>query len=129
MSFAIGETINQIADRVLSAPIVSTVAKDPLYSALLITLIIVLLVMFTFRDAEMEDSLLGTSLGLGFYVFMCVATVLFLNNRVLMRDTSDSGKNSEVETVFQPIPSSALQPVTGAYEDTIVPVSINTNFP
>lgn len=131
MPVEIGETINHFADMFLRAPIVHSVANNPIYTALMIVFIVILIILFVFRDANTEESLLVTALRAGFWIFLMLLGVLFLHNKVLSMETETETKNTAYDGVF-----------TGAYggsnipgkvssvilEDSIVPVRINTDF-
>ena len=70
MPFDIGEVINDISDNILRAPIVKTIATNPIYTAMLISFIVMLIIMFVFRDAETEESMLVMCMRSGFWVFL-----------------------------------------------------------
>lgn len=131
MPFEVGETINHFADTFLRAPFVSTVAKNPIYTALMITFIIILIVMFIFRDADTDESLLLMCLRAGFWIFFMLLGVLFLHNKVLGIENFESNKNAAYDNVFTGGYSGIVRPgqnVPAAFEDSIVPIHINTNF-
>jgi hypothetical protein len=131
MPVDVGETINYFADAFLKAPLVNSIARNPIYTALLVTFIIVLIVMFIFRDAETDESLLIICLRAGFWVFFMMLGVLFLHNKVLIEDTNGATRNSAYENVFNGGYSGVTLPgdsIPASLEDSIVPVHINTNF-
>jgi len=131
MPFDVGATINSIADKFLQVPFVRGVASNPIYTALLITFAVVLVVMFIFRDADTGDeSLTSASLRTGFWVFLLLCGVLMLQNKVLLTESGAAKRLGEYEGVFgggygSGLPGSAASPNTG---DIIVPININTNF-
>lgn len=131
MPFEVGGTINKLSDKFLSAPVIHNIARNPIYTALLITFIVMLIIMFIFRDADTDESLLAMCLRAGFWIFFMLLGVLLLHNKILGRETSNSVKNSEYENAFLGGYSGVVAPgqsVPAAFEDTIVPVHINTNF-
>jgi hypothetical protein len=97
MPIDFGTAINDISDALLSKSIVRSIASNPIYTSMLIVFVLVLLVMFTFRDAEMDDSLLTVCLKLGFWAFLITCGIMFIHNKVLtnenMRDKSDVDYN------------------------------------
>lgn len=125
MPFDVGESINNIADAFLRAPIVNTVAKNPIYTALLITFMVMLTIMFVFRDADTEESLLVLCLRSGFWIFLMMMGTLFLHNKVLVQEQDAADKNVAYDGVFNGGYSTATPSIL---EDYVVPVSINTNF-
>src|SRR5687768_9016989 len=100
MPFELGEAINSIAERITAAPIVESIARNPIYTALLITFVIVLIIMFIFRDVQGDESLLSLCLRAGFYVSVFLTGALLIHNQALMKETSGVAKDSEVATVF-----------------------------
>lgn len=129
MPFDVGATINSIADKFLQVPFVRAVAANPIYTALLITFAIILVVMFIFRDADTGDeSLTSASLRTGFWVFLLLTGILMLQNKVLITESGATRRLGEYEGVFGGGYGSGLPGATAAPGDVIVPISINTNF-
>ena len=100
MPLELGDTINKISDKLMGAPFMDTIMRNPIYTAMLITFIIVIIIMFIFRDAETDESLLMMCLRSGFYIFVVATGVILLNNRVLMTDTTKLAGDSEIAQVF-----------------------------
>lgn len=131
MPFELGGAVNTLSDLFLDAPIVATIANDPMYTALTITIILVMIVLLVFRDVESDESVITMSLRVGIWSFLITAGVLFLQNKVLMRDKEYDTKNTEYDDVFKGAYSriGADDGVTSAIlEDSIMPVNINTDF-
>jgi hypothetical protein len=120
MPFDIGESINIIADTFLKAPIIHTVAKNPIYTALVITFTIILITMFIFRDADTDEPLIVLCLRSGFWIFLLSMGILFLYNKVLSDELRYIEKNTAFEEVFNSTNTAA--------DDIIVPVNINADF-
>ncbi len=128
MPIDIGESINSIADSILTAPIVRTVATNPIYTALVLTFVIVLIVMFVFRDADTEESLLVMCMRSGFWVFIMLIGTLFLHNKVLGAEIKGDTNNKNYTDVFKSNYSGVTQ--DGRLGDSIlneevVPVRVN----
>ncbi len=117
MPFNIGESINSVGDAFLRAPFVEKVARNPIYTSLIITFIIVLMVMFVFRDAETDESLLTLGMRSGFWIFLMLTGALFLHNKVLMTEQFSSEKNAAYDGVFEEYPERS-------FESGVVPVVI-----
>ncbi len=100
MPFDIGETINAGAKAFLRAPIVNTIAKNPVYTALMITFIIMLIIMVIFRDADTEESLLVMSLRSGFWGFLLTLTIIFLHDTVIWQDIRHTEQSAAIDNVF-----------------------------
>jgi hypothetical protein len=92
MSLAIGDIIDETATTILRSNVARRIAENPLYTALVIVFIIVLVVMFVFRDVDTGDDngLLFLSIRTGFWAFFVVTALVFLNNKVLMATSSDT---------------------------------------
>jgi hypothetical protein len=88
MPFDCGEIINKISDAILRAPAAETIARSPIYTGLLIAFVIVLIVMFVFRDADTEESLLVMCLRTGFWTSLFLICILFLHNKILTKETT-----------------------------------------
>jgi hypothetical protein len=100
MPFNVGEVINGFADSVLKAPIVGTIAANPIYTAMLITLIVVLIVMFAFREADTTESLLVICLRSGFWIFLLLTSILFVHNKVLTQDHHEDIRSESYKRIF-----------------------------
>lgn len=120
MPIKVAESINSAFSRIAGIPLVNRIAKNPVYSALTITFIIVLIIMFIFRDAETEDSLLIMCLRSGFYISLLMVSFMFLHNKLLLAEVVSGEKSQVLDQVFK----------TGQYEpgeitSDIIPVNIN----
>ncbi len=93
--FEFSRAINDIADRIVSVPGFGRILKNPIYTALLITICIILIMVFIFRGAETVDPLIITALRGGFYIFIFLTGVIFLHNHVLMNEINGSVKGGE----------------------------------
>jgi protein-S-isoprenylcysteine O-methyltransferase Ste14 len=134
MPLEVGEAVNSLADKFISSPFIEQVARNPIYTALLATFVIVLIIMFVFRDAETDDSLLSMCLRSGFYIFIMLAGVLLIHNKVLMHENHTVSSNSDVAGVFKNGGYSGVVTNDGqfhaphAVEDSIVPVNVNYEY-
>jgi phosphatidylglycerophosphate synthase len=100
MPFEFGATINYFTDVFLRAPIIHTIAKNPIYTALLITFIIMIIIIFIFRDAETEETLLTMSMRAGFWIFLMMLGILMVHNRVLIDENKAESKSAAYDGVF-----------------------------
>ena len=128
MSFEIGPFINTIIDRITESEFIGSIARNPLYTALLITIVIILIIMFVFRDIDTEDGLFSLSLRTGFYIFVFMVSALLIHNRVLMKETSVKEGKSEVASVFAN--NAEYSGINGGHtsallEDSIIPINVN----
>ena len=121
MPFEFGEFINYFVDTLLNAPIVHTIANNPIYTALMITFVVIIIILFIFRDATTDESLFIMSLRSGFWILILLIGTLFIHNRVLSSEIENTTKTGQYDTIFN-----------GAYEnapiyDDVVPVRIDMN--
>ncbi len=105
MPFEVGEAINGMIDSFLNAPFVSTVSKNPLYTALAITLVILLILLFVFRDADGAETTLVMSLRSSFWIFLLLIGALLVHNRVLMNEAANVNQKQNHDSMFAPVPS------------------------
>ena len=99
MSFDIGEYINTLSDRLLTAPIVMKIARNPIYTAVTIVFIILLVIMFVWRGVDAQDywSLLMRT---GFWLVIMLTGVIFIHNRVLSCEYAAAAKSDEMMRIF-----------------------------
>lgn len=128
MPLDIGESVNYIANAFLSAPIIYKFAKNPIYTAMLIVFIVMLIVMFVFKEAETEESLLIMCFRVGFWSFITILGVMFLHNKVLTKDIDESETAVAYNGIFNtnyhtpnpvPIITGQGQPAQGNYNNPV----------
>lgn len=100
MPLDIGESINYVADLFLKAPAIYRFAKNPIYTSILIVFIIMLIVMFVFKAADTEESLLIMCLRVGFWSFILICGVMFIHNKVLSGDVKEKELNAAYNGIF-----------------------------
>jgi hypothetical protein len=115
MTFEVGEMLNYLTDAFLKAPIVNTIAKNPIYTALVVTLAVILIIMLIFRDIEADETVLTMALRTGFWVFLMLLGVLMIHNRVLFAESNQSSRDGQYDHVF-------TQSKVGQFEPDFVPV-------
>lgn len=115
MPFDIGSNINNVVDAILKSSTVNTIASSPLYTAMMFSLIMMLLVMIIFRNAETDEPILVVSLRFGFWAFIVLVIGLMMHNRVFLHDK----QNDTYSDVFTGgnIAKSIL-------EDAVIPVNL-----
>ncbi len=117
MTSEVGEVINYIIDGFLRAPIVNSIARNPIYTALVVTAIIMIIILIVFRDIDADETLFTMTLRSGFWVFVMMLGILMIHNRVLGAEVQTQSKEGQYEQVFTP---SAV----GKFESDFVPVSV-----
>lgn len=115
MTFEVGEMLNYLTDAFLKAPIVNTIAKNPIYTAFVVTLAVILIIMLIFRDIEADETVLTMALRTGFWVFLMLLGVLMIHNRVLFAESNQSSRDGQYDHVF-------TQSKVGQFEPDFVPV-------
>jgi uncharacterized integral membrane protein len=121
MGLDVGELINEFVDACLSKPYVRSISQNPIYTTLLIVIVMILIMVFTFRHEKTQESMWAISLRLGIYIFGAVLAVVFLHDKVLLMDMNNRGANSEVMQAFTPTD------LVGN-EENIIPVTLPTDF-
>ena len=113
MPLDIGECVNKAADSVLRAPFMHATASNPIYTAMLIVFVVMLIVLIVFRDTKSEDSILVMTLRSGFWIFIATLGIIFMHNKVLTADNDEKGYQGLFEE-------------TSAHPDA-VPINIPSN--
>lgn len=121
MPFEVGETVNSVADAILRAPIVAKVAQNPIYTAFLITFIVMLIILFTFRNVDGDEPIYVMAIRSGFWTFASTLGVLFLHNKVLVQEHGQIEKNESYDGIF----NGGYDANLNILEDSIIPVDAN----
>jgi len=101
MTFKVGDFINSIGDKLYNSSTVFRIANNPLYTALCITIVIILIIYFVFRNiSESDDSVFTISLKSGVYIFVLLIGAIFIHSKVLTKDVGAKVGSSEVAEVF-----------------------------
>lgn len=101
MSVPVGKTINDFADYFLRMPIFATISSNPIYTAIAITCIIMIIIAIVFRNGDFGDeSLALMTLRCGFAIFFATTGMILLHNKVLELDTDVGTKKGEYDEVF-----------------------------
>lgn len=104
MPLDIGESINYLADLFLKNPMVHTAASNPVYTAMVITFIVMMIVLIIFRDAKTEDSLFVMTLRVGFWILLSNITIIFLHNKLLTIDNTAVEITAAYDGIFNSSP-------------------------
>lgn len=123
MPFNIGESVNYITDGFLRTPFINSAMRNPVYTALLVTTIIMVIILIIFRDAETDEPLIIMIARAGFWIFLLMSCAMALHNKVLCAEVDSAVKTSEMDEVF-----GGDDFTGGILEEAIMPVHINTNF-
>jgi hypothetical protein len=124
--FEIGSAINSLADSIINAPFIDRISRNPIYTSLVITFILILIVMFTFRDVytdSEDESLLSTSLQMGFYVFLIITGIVFMHDRILMKEQDSAKNTSQIAQAFNI--TAAGEKSNILTESDIVPIKVD----
>lgn len=103
MPFDIGESINYFSERFTKFPIVNTIIRNPIYTALMIAFVIVLMTLFVFRNIDFSDEdsgIVTLSLRLGTYLFIIVSGILFLHNQCMINENRSKLGSSQLDSMF-----------------------------
>ena len=109
MPLDIGESINCLADVFLKAPMIHTIASNPVYTAMMITFIVMMIVLIVFRDAKTEDGLLIMTLRIGFWILLANITIIFIHNKLLTIDNTTVEITAAYDGIFNNVSGSAAE--------------------
>ena len=116
MTFEVGEALNYMIDCFLRAPLVGTIAKNPIYTAIAITLMVIVVILIIFRDIEADETVLTMALRSGFWIFLMLLGIMMVHNRILSAENNQQTKDGLYERVITP--SAAVR-----YDSEYVPVN------
>jgi hypothetical protein len=135
MPFSFGEIVNKISDSILKAPVINTAVKNPIYYALIIVFVIVLIIIHTFRDVESDESLLKLGLRAGVWIFIVLLVGIFLNNKVLHSELLEQNQQTKYAEIFDSVGGPTLEkavPVVPRRGDDLYagsPIPISATMP
>jgi hypothetical protein len=121
MPFEISATVNNLTDRLLRIPLINSVARDPLFTSLLIVFVIIIILVLTFYSSPDGESLSMTSLRVGFWSFFLVFGIVFLHNKVLSTELNTKLVESSYGSLLEQSPKTATTVET-------IPVNLRTDF-
>ena len=120
MPFNIASFINGISNSLLNSPFTISTFRNPMWASLILTLAIIVVILFIFTSAAPGASALMLAGRAGFWIFLLSCGAIFLNNKILIDETSAKAISGEYDGLI----GGAL--ISDRSE--IVPVHINTNF-
>jgi len=103
MGLDVGQLLNDFVDACLNKPYVKAISRNPIYTTLLIVTIMVLMLLFIFRNEKTNESISAIVIRFGIYAFGAILAVIFLHNKVLMIDIHGSAQDSDLAQTFAPI--------------------------
>ena len=123
MPINISETKKKLTENIISIPIIDTIIKNPLFTALTIVIIILFIILLVFRDVEVNEdtSLFKLSTKVSIYSFIIVAGLIFLNNYYIEKEIISKTKSGAMEELFNDIDMVGSSISTES--DSFVPVS------
>lgn len=122
MPFDVAEAINKLGDFVLRAPAIRAVMSNPIYTAMMIVFVMMLIILIMFRDADTTDPLLTTTLRTGFWMFLLLIGVMFLHNKVLSKELDDNTSSNIYDAVMggRYEPGSVLEEATVGHNPLVI---------
>jgi len=82
--------VDDISEWFLNNKMINYVATNPIYTSFIIVFIIILVIMFIFRDVDTkrdtDESLFIMSLRVGFWVLLFSTSIIFLHNKLLLKE-------------------------------------------
>jgi len=87
--FEFSKALNSFADNIVSVPGIRRMVNNPIYTAITITIIILFIIMFTFRNVVSSESILSLSFRGSVYIFIFLLGAIFLHDHILMKAPKD----------------------------------------
>lgn len=139
MPFEFKQAANFITNKFKDNKILGLFVRNPFYTALLISIIIVLVILFVFRNVDFEDEEEGLSklsIRSGIYLLIIITAVQFFQNQALLGEFQRGAENKQLDTVFDTdkTVSNRIQSVEGGSQGQpkesaqYVPVGIDVSF-
>ena len=110
MTFSIGEAFNNFAEKLSRTPVIGTMLKNPIYTGILITLIICIIAVIIFDDEEMNGKLFKFAI----YGAIAITTVLTVNNAVMRAEANAVSMRSGAAEI---VTASITDPFYGSLEE------------
>lgn len=96
------QLLSNIGDLVSKAPIVGAVAKNPFYTAVLICLILVFVVIVVFRNIDTGDEpKWRLAMRVGVYSLIFVTAIQFLQNQYVFKQCAAKSTGDRTAEVFE----------------------------
>jgi len=116
MPFDIIQSINYMGDKAVAMPGIRRVAENPIYTAMFISIVIMLIVIFVFRNSDNDDPLYIMTLRTGFWTFLATTFIVFCHDKLLTVENETASFNGKYQDLFKDSNFVA--------DEDIVPVSI-----
>ena len=105
MPINVRDTEEKVTKKLSSIPLLNKIIRNPLFTALAIVIVFILIILFVFRNSEIytdEDTpgLCRLSLRAGFYAFIVTAGLVFLNNYYLKEEFKSNSVSGAMEAIF-----------------------------
>ena len=116
--FSLGGAINSTADWVCTAPIVHGIVNNPIFTALLITALVAVIILSLYQS-EIKNA--GNKLGVRalFYIFLMSTAIIFVHHYAMTKKITDSVRQDGVRKLHSSIKESAS--ATTGFTPIIVP--------
>jgi len=105
--FDIGQAINGGAAKALDIPFIRTIAGNPIYTSIIIVVIIMLVIAFITRDIDAVKWI--DIFRIGFWAFIVSCSLIFFNNKVLIKEEAIKTAAHESGTIHDmvaaPVPA------------------------
>jgi hypothetical protein len=100
MTFSFGECISGCKNFSMESVLLKSIATNPFYASLMITIIVLLVVMFTFRHVSLpkNESLSGILIRTGVYAYSAVLLIMFAHNHYMEQKFEATG-HGEAPTI------------------------------
>lgn len=108
MPLQIGNLIDGAADNALGRSAVSGILSNPIYTSILITIVIMCIVLYSYRNCSesLEESgttFTMTALRTTFWVFISSMSLIFIHNRILVSEVNNHIIGGEMESAIDDV--------------------------
>lgn len=112
MSFNIGGAVNSAADWACNAPIIRGIVSNPVFTALLITALVVIVVMALYHD-QLKKAGVKRKVRAVLYIFLLVTAVMFVHHYAVNSIARESAVQQGARDMFRSIQDSRDSGVSG----------------
>lgn len=125
MPFNTNESINYLSSKASNLPVIGGMTKNPINTAILIALIILLINMFVWRDVDTGDeSLFVLSLRSAIYILFIATGIIYLHNQHFINEIRKKDSSANLDEVFGGSDFIAGDEITSLADTKLIPVTI-----
>lgn len=85
MPFNVSDCINNLTNKIIESPSIQYIFENPVFTAIVIVLVMIIVNLIVFRDVDSEESLTTMCLRGGFWMFFMVSGIMLIYTKLLDR--------------------------------------------